>query len=39
VADIRREIELSAARSIVDVLVGRAPRHAVNAPKAVRAAC
>jgi len=39
VADIRREIEISAARSIVDVLVGRRPRHALNAPKAVRAAC
>ena len=39
VADVRREIELSAARSIVDVLAGRTPRHAVNAPKTVRAAC
>lgn len=39
VAEVRREIELSAVRSIVDVLVGRTPRHAVNAPKTVRAAC
>ena len=32
VVDVRRNIELSAARGIVDVLAGRAPAHAVNAP-------
>lgn len=33
VVDTRREIELSAAASIVDVLEGRAPRHAINDPR------
>lgn len=33
VVHVRRDIELSAARGIVDVLAGRAPAHAVNAPK------
>lgn len=32
VTDVRREIELSAARSILDVLAGRAPFGAVNDP-------
>jgi phosphonate dehydrogenase len=32
VSDVRREIELSAARSILDVLAGRIPRGAVNDP-------
>jgi phosphonate dehydrogenase len=32
VTDVRREIELSAARSILDVLKGRIPFGAVNAP-------
>ena len=32
VAEIRREIELSAARSILDVLAGRVPSGAVNVP-------
>ena len=32
VADVRREIELSAARSIIDVLAGRIPFGAVNDP-------
>lgn len=32
VVDVRRDIELSAARSIVDVLAGRPPAYAVNAP-------
>lgn len=32
VVDVRRNIELSAARGIIDVLAGRAPAHAVNAP-------
>jgi len=32
VTRVRREIELSAARSILDVLAGRRPRHAVNNP-------
>lgn len=39
VADIRREIELTAAQSIVDVLTGCVPRNAVNMPKAARTAC
>ncbi|MEX1154925.1 NAD(P)-dependent oxidoreductase, partial [Parvibaculum sp.] len=33
VTHVRRDIELSAARGIVDVLAGRLPVHAVNAPK------
>jgi phosphonate dehydrogenase len=33
VTEVRREIELSAARSILDVLAGRVPRGAVNNPK------
>lgn len=32
VVDVRRNIELSAARSIVDAIAGRRPIHAVNAP-------
>ncbi|MEQ8265633.1 MAG: phosphonate dehydrogenase [Parvibaculum sp.] len=32
VAHVRRDIELSAARSIVDALAGRRPLHAVNLP-------
>jgi phosphonate dehydrogenase len=32
VVDVRRNIELSAARGIIDVLAGRAPAHAVNTP-------
>ncbi|MBI1373386.1 MAG: hydroxyacid dehydrogenase [Phycisphaera sp.] len=32
VADVRRQIELSAARCIIDTLEGRTPRHAVNTP-------
>lgn len=32
VVDVRRDIELSAARSIVEVLAGRPPAYAVNAP-------
>lgn len=39
VVDIRREIELTAAASIIEVLVGRVPRNALNKPKAVRIAC
>jgi phosphonate dehydrogenase len=39
VVDIRRDIELAAAESIVDVLAGRAPRNALNKPTAVRMAC
>jgi phosphonate dehydrogenase len=33
VMQVRRDIELSAARGIVDVIAGRPPVHAVNAPK------
>src|SRR6202043_1169482 len=33
IPEVRREIELSAARSILDVLAGRVPRGAVNNPK------
>ncbi|MBY0533008.1 MAG: hydroxyacid dehydrogenase [Xanthobacteraceae bacterium] len=36
VAAVRREIELAAAENIGDVLCGRAPRHAINSPPAVR---
>ena len=32
VTHVRRDIELSAARSIVDAIAGRSPAHAVNAP-------
>jgi len=32
VTHVRRDIELSAARSIVDAIAGRPPAHAVNAP-------
>ncbi len=39
VTDIRREIELTAARSIIDVLDGRVPCNAVNVPKRVCIAC
>ncbi|MEZ5785730.1 MAG: NAD(P)-dependent oxidoreductase [Xanthobacteraceae bacterium] len=39
VVDIRREIELTAAHSIVDVLTGRVPRNALNRPTAERMAC
>jgi phosphonate dehydrogenase len=39
VADVRREIELTAARSILQVLAGRSPSNALNAPKAARTAC
>lgn len=39
VVDIRREIELTAAGSIVEVLAGRMPGNALNKPKAVRMAC
>lgn len=33
VVEVRRDIELSAARSIVDLIAGRRPAHAVNAPE------
>lgn len=33
VTHVRRDIELSAARSIVDAIAGRPPAHAVNAPE------
>jgi len=39
VIDIRREIELAAAKSIVEALAGHEPRNALNKPKAVRIPC
>jgi phosphonate dehydrogenase len=36
VARVRQEIELQAAENIGDVFAGRAPRHAVNSPAAIR---
>jgi len=36
VTDVRREIELAAARSIVDALSGRVPADAVNSPRRLR---
>jgi len=39
VADVRREIELAAARSIVEALSGARPSGAVNAPHCLRGPC